>query len=368
MWKNPVISIIVPVYNVETYIEKCLQSICRQSYNNIEIIVVDDCSTDKSVAVCERYAAKDNRIRVLHSEKNQGVSAARNRGMEYANGDYYMFVDSDDWIEPELCENAVRCMQENQRVDTVHWGYKCVAENGNVESEVTPTLYPQRTIEQPEIFNKFIDTLVVSLNDLYEWFYSSQSYFEAIHSKKQMGAVWRYLFSATIIKDKHLQFPIGVDRGEDLVFLICYLQECRAIVNMEMIPYNYLQRKDSLFKDDTNVTQKIKHMEALEKTVQCVPAERREELRDKWRGQRILVVMNTARRLVKVKGFKQGYAEFKQIAVHQISRDAYHKIKLKGIPWKYKIAIGLIKYRMYLVFYLCIYFMHKLNVDLAPMD
>ena len=92
----PKISIVVPVYNVEAYVSKCIESIMHQDYENIEIIVVDDGSTDSSSKICEQYARSDNRIRLIHQE-NQGLSKARNNGIDIAAGEYIGFIDSDDW-------------------------------------------------------------------------------------------------------------------------------------------------------------------------------------------------------------------------------------------------------------------------------
>lgn len=100
------ISIIVPVYNTEKFLAQCLDSICRQTLNNLEFLVIDDGSTDRSGAICDEYAARDPRIKVFRTE-NHGPSAARNLGLEYArkNGSEYVgFVDSDDWIEPDMFE------------------------------------------------------------------------------------------------------------------------------------------------------------------------------------------------------------------------------------------------------------------------
>ena len=99
----PLISIIVPVYNVASYLPVCLHSIVNQTYQNLEIIVVDDGSKDDSGKICDEYASIDSRIVVIHKE-NQGVSQARNDGIKKANGDYIMFVDSDDWIDFEMCD------------------------------------------------------------------------------------------------------------------------------------------------------------------------------------------------------------------------------------------------------------------------
>ena len=95
--KEPLISIIVPVYNVQKYIGKCIDSILSQTYLNIELILVDDGSSDASGRICDEYGKRDGRIRVIHQE-NEGVSSARNHGMEEAQGEYLCFVDADDWI------------------------------------------------------------------------------------------------------------------------------------------------------------------------------------------------------------------------------------------------------------------------------
>ncbi len=97
------ISVIIPVYNVEPYIRKCIDSVINQTYINLEIILVDDGSTDNSGKVCDEYATKDKRVKVLH-KRNGGVSSAKNAGLKEVTGKYLGFVDSDDWIEPEMYE------------------------------------------------------------------------------------------------------------------------------------------------------------------------------------------------------------------------------------------------------------------------
>ena len=97
------VSVIVPLYNVEKYLARCLDSLCRQSLREIEIILVDDGSTDSSGEICEAYAAKDARFKVIHHTENKGVSVVRNTGVAHASGDYLMFVDSDDYVHEDYC-------------------------------------------------------------------------------------------------------------------------------------------------------------------------------------------------------------------------------------------------------------------------
>jgi len=111
---NELISIIVPVYNVESYLERCVDSLVNQTYENIEIILVDDCSTDNSGALCDILSKKDNRIKVIHKPVNGGLGYARNTGIENACGDYLMFVDSDDYIDLSTCKKTLTALKDNE--------------------------------------------------------------------------------------------------------------------------------------------------------------------------------------------------------------------------------------------------------------
>ena len=111
--KNPLISVIVPVYRVENYLPECIESICSQTYTNLEIILVDDGSPDNCGAICEKYAAKDSRIKVVH-KPNGGLSSARNAGLDVASGEFIGFVDSDDIIEHEMYEKMMHTLLEKE--------------------------------------------------------------------------------------------------------------------------------------------------------------------------------------------------------------------------------------------------------------
>lgn len=122
------ISVIVPVYNVEQYLAKCVDSILEQTYMNIELLLINDGSTDGSPAICDEYARLDKRIKVFH-KKNEGVSSARNTGLDLAKGDFISFVDSDDWIEKQSYEELMKCTIKNN-ADAVLFEYFIDYENG----------------------------------------------------------------------------------------------------------------------------------------------------------------------------------------------------------------------------------------------
>ena len=108
-----VVSIIIPVYNVEKYLEKCINSVLEQTFKDIKIILVDDGSTDKSPDICDKYSKKDERVCVIH-KKNQGVSEARNTGINNANGKYVIFIDSDDCIDKDLVDKYIQLMERKK--------------------------------------------------------------------------------------------------------------------------------------------------------------------------------------------------------------------------------------------------------------
>lgn len=121
---QPLVSVIVPVYRVEDVLARCLDSLCRQSLQNIEILLIDDASPDRCGAICEEYAEKDPRFRVIHHPENRGLSAARNTGIAFASADYLMFVDSDDYVHEDFCNLPYECAVKNA-ADLVMFLYYC---------------------------------------------------------------------------------------------------------------------------------------------------------------------------------------------------------------------------------------------------
>lgn len=177
---DSLISIIVPVYNTENYLEKCLYSLVNQTYKNIEIIIVDDGSPDNSMNIIQKFVLADNRVKVI-SQKNQGLSGARNTGMNNANGDYIMFIDSDDWIEIDTCEKAINA-SEKYNADVVFWSYIkefSDSQKDNYLFDKTEIIWSEKNINQlsrrmvglvgDELANpQSIDNLVTAWGKLYK--------------------------------------------------------------------------------------------------------------------------------------------------------------------------------------------------------
>ena len=151
------VSIVLPIYNVEKYLDRCMRSVLNQTYTNIEIIMVDDGSTDSSGQLCEEWKHRDDRIKVVHKE-NAGLGLARNTGIENATGEYICFYDSDDYIELDTVENLYNAAKATN-AQIVTYGYKVVDSNGNITSETVPSL-EQTTFHGREVIDLFLPELV----------------------------------------------------------------------------------------------------------------------------------------------------------------------------------------------------------------
>ncbi len=138
---SPIISIIAPVYGVEKYLENCVNTVLHQTYPHFELLLIDDCSPDGCPALCDTLAARDARIKVIHKPQNEGLGFARNTGLEHATGEYVLFIDSDDYIEPTLLEKALAAFGES--TDFVVFGFHRVHEDAGGTVTGTETLSPQ---------------------------------------------------------------------------------------------------------------------------------------------------------------------------------------------------------------------------------
>lgn len=210
---TPKVSIIVPVYNVENYLRKCLDSIINQTLKNIEIICINDGSTDNSLSILEEYASKDERIIVINQE-NAGVSSARNRGLEIATGEYIAFVDSDDWLEPECYELAVSEFQKDPENDLICWGANVINSRNASEKEF------------------------LNAQDWYKANESGKQLLQSQFVERLPGSLWNYLFKSSIIKQYNLKFS-NYKLGEDLLFVMLYLGNTETIYYIKKELYNY---------------------------------------------------------------------------------------------------------------------------------
>lgn len=216
------VSVIVPVYNVEKYIDKCMESLLNQTYTNIEIILINDGSTDNSGKICDKYACLDDRVNVFHKE-NGGVSSARNLGLAKASGNYITFVDPDDWVERNIYETMVASFDNN--VDAVFCGYW---EDPEKETGLTPILH------QPEKSGT-----VNGEEALYQCLIGmGYGYFTA---------VWNKMFKATFLKNANIEFE-KYSIAEDELWLAKTVPLCNAVKLIPTPFYHWRQSAGSALR------------------------------------------------------------------------------------------------------------------------
>lgn len=201
----PLVSIIVPAYNVEQYIAVCLNSLIEQTYSNIEIIVINDGSTDNTFNLLQEFQLKDSRI-LLYNQENKGLSETRNVGIQYASGEYICFLDSDDWIDKETIEKAVEAIHG---YDVVLWGYVKEFET----SSLSQPLAMKKEVYDSKNINSLLQRIVGPVNEQLSHPEMLDSYVTA----------WGKLYRSDIIKDKKLLFVSTKIIGtEDLLFNVQY--------------------------------------------------------------------------------------------------------------------------------------------------
>lgn len=207
------ISVIVPIYKVEKYLPKCIDSILAQTNKNFELLLINDGSPDDCAKICDEYATKDSRIRVFHKE-NGGVSSARNLGLDNAVGDWVSFVDPDDWVSADYFEVP----QDFINVDVIQKTFYTIQElDGQIRTR--------------SIINK---------NDIYQAVNSAAIYYI---NHRRNGALWDKLISRRVIGDR--RFDANMAIGEDTFFFMSILNNVRAYAQSSAGAYNYLIRSDS---------------------------------------------------------------------------------------------------------------------------
>ncbi len=227
------ISIIVPVYKVEQYLRRCLDSIVAQTFADWECILIDDGSPDNSGKICDEYAEKDNRFRVFH-QGNAGVSAARNKGLDEARGEWITFVDSDDWVEREMLEDLHKYAKDNCAEVVI-----CGFSNTDGKQKRKSIIPKTGSLNMPKDF---------------EWYFN---------------APWGKIFKKDIIDKYNIKFPLGITLAEDLWFVFQILYSATNVYGINEILYNYYYNSDSVTKSlsEKNFKDEICIIKMIEKQI-----------------------------------------------------------------------------------------------------
>ena len=222
------VSIIVPIYNVEAELRKCVSSILAQTYKDIEVILVDDGSPDNSGAICDEFASKDNRIVVIHKE-NGGLVNARKSGLERSTGRFISYVDGDDWIEEDFIQNLVDC-QQKYNVDIVAAGFaKDIGEDSERFTNVISSGFYDKTRMIAEVYPRMICAGPY-------FYFGVCSY------------VWNKLFKKELLYDCQMAVDSRISIGEDTCVVFPVLLKANSLYISENNSYHYYQKAYSMLK------------------------------------------------------------------------------------------------------------------------
>lgn len=229
---KPYFSIIIPIYNVDIgYFTVCMESILHQSFGEIEVILVDDGSCEECATLCDQYAVNDERVRVVH-QKNQGVSAARNHGIEIAVADWIMFVDADDWLEINACEVIKKHLEE---VDCDILLFNAVKEFAGKQEKLNyglakNTLYRTNDVNTREmLYSRAMGAPNTKIGKLCVVYYS-----------------WDKVYKKSFLVDNGVQYPVGIPKSEDKIFALRCFEKIHSLYYIETVLYHYRINAESV--------------------------------------------------------------------------------------------------------------------------
>ena len=338
---QPKVSIIVPVYNAEKYLARCVTSLQNQTLEEIEIILVDDSSTDSSLLLCNEMAQGDPRIKVLHKE-NEGAGLARNAALKIATGEYIGFVDSDDFVAHEMFETLYQ-KAVTYESDLVMSGVLFV--DGNMfsnEGECVRKIYFERDtqFDTPERLNKLRMGIVGATPE------------DADDSKYGMS-IWKNLFKNEIIKRNHLVFQSEREMlSEDALFMIDYISCIEKATGISEAFYHYCRNEDSISKSykKDRFEKSLVFVNEVEKRFQTVnsPEEYRVYIDRFWQAMcRVLCsqeILYAAENRIKYSDLKK---RLKRVCTHGLTVKTLGAYPIRTLPLKQRVFAYAMKYRLY---------------------
>ncbi|MDD4066600.1 MAG: glycosyltransferase [Clostridia bacterium] len=335
------ISIIIPVYNAEKYVKRCLESIVNQTYTNLEIICINDGSKDNSLQIINEYKKKDNRIIVI-DKVNQGVSEARNDGIKLSSGEYIVFVDADDFIELSMISALYDIMKKNN-VDVVKTSYNIVLDNNKCI----------RYIYDDEFANK-----ILLRNDAINVF--KQFFFDGI-------TIWGTLYRKSLI-DSIDKFDKNFVYGEDVIFFLNVLLNVKNIYFLNGHLYNYVYNKDGACFNVKNYEINKQNFIKFSKIVinklienDFMSNDERKTINARYLGSFLSCFLYSF--YTNSNSLKKFKMETESIKKDSYINELLNNCSLKNISWKFKVVILCVKYNLYSVLYFLFKIRNVLKVN-----
>lgn len=340
--EKPLISIIIPVYNVEQYLRQCLDSVVNQTHNNFEVICVNDGSTDKSFEILQEYEKKYDNFKV-YTQENKGLGLTRNVGIGYATGDYLYFLDSDDYIEPDLVEGLTKIITDNKNIDIIRFkgsAFDCVTGEKIDYSYIGMEYIPKSLFNKKISFDEIIDQNVpIPVN------------------------AWLGLYRKDFIKNNNLQYT-DVECAEDVSFSYCTLAKAESIYLSDKTFINYRKdRKDGLHvsKIEKRFACEVKEFLVIKKVADTVSEKYKKNLLKRGVIHHLLYWFTCS---VYTKQGKENYKLLQETLKDINLKDLDITFNNKELRW-HSILLNSIKRVPYGVFIL-IYFSYRCRRSLLP--
>lgn len=334
----PKVSIIVPVYNVEKYLDQCMQSLLNQTLNDIEIIMVDDESPDNCPKLCDEYAKYDSRIKVIH-KKNGGLGLARNSGIEIATGDYIAFVDSDDYVEKTMFEIMYKKAQKNKSDIVYCNNYMYHSELGSITKSNAPLNYDE-TFKGRDVIEEVLKNMIASsLN--------------ASSDRKYYMSVWRGIFKKEAVNG--IRFVSEREYlSEDILYQVKALQHANSVTIISDYLYYYRENLSSLthkYRKD-RIQKSIILYQCLTKELKGITLDDMEDwnfrlLKFLYGYFRFSLFSNIAAK-ASISNLKE---DFKYCCDYFNKISFYSKYPVRVLPYKHKLILFLFKHNMFYCFY-----------------
>lgn len=308
---NPAISVIVPVYKVENYLRRCIDSILSQSFTDFELLLIDDGSPDSCGRICDEYATKDERVRVFH-KPNGGVSSARNLGLENVNGEWVAFIDSDDYIKREYLLGLL----QNCTINNVDF----IAVNNFISKETDET----SVILGDSMFDKLF----------------------TVYSFQKTCSPWGKLYRMDIIRLNNLRFNPAVHLGEDIIFVLTYLLNLNRVVLLKSDNYYYEQRTGSLTKTLNSYESEVVGLREFDAVISKLITKfgLNQSAIDNLRSWELIFFERTINSILKLPLRDERLLKYSGLDF------SYYKRYKKANTWKEHIPIFLLKNKMFWLF------------------
>lgn len=328
---NPKISLILPCYNVAKYLPKCLDSIINQTYKNLEIICVNDGSPDNCLEILENYKMKDNRI-VIISQKNQGLSSARNIGIKCAKGEFIMFVDSDDWIEIDCCEKAINEALENN-ADLVIWNYIRQYPNNPM---------PRLILGKEKLVLQGSDCKTKIYRRIFGLYNNELFSPETVDS---LVTAWGKLYRTSYIKENNVQFvDTNLIGTEDVLFNIFALKNINKAVYIPDCLYNYRKYNENSLTSNYKSKLFLQWQTLYDIIEKFLIAENFDKTYfDAFNNRICLSIIGLGLNVVGAGKNIKKIKEIKKIISSSRYRKAYKNLTLKYFPIHWKVFFALAK-------------------------